>query len=351
MVNMISFVIVGSSWRAEFYGRVARTYPDAFRALFLCRSEEKARLMKLRTGIDAITTEGEALAFRPDFIVVAVDRAHLTDVAEQWATRGFPVVVETPAGDSEEQLNRMARLEADGAKIVCAEQYHRYPILAEGLRLIASGALGAPHFLYLSLAHDYHAASLIRHALLVGKERYIIQGQKFVVPVVDTDSRAGQRFDGHMGQETLNRALITFESGKSALYDFSGTQYHSFIRSRHITVRCERGEWSDAMIYGLDEQNQPWQKPLLPEIPEKYRWERTLRCLDTRWLNDLRKAWRPELHLDNTQDEFAIATLLLDMAEYLNGGPSPYPLWEAIEDARFFMRLRQSCEDVGMIGT
>ena len=333
---MISFVIVGSGWRAEFYGRVARTWPEQFRAIFLCRSEEKAQLMKLRTGIDAVTTEDEALAFRPDFIVVAVDRAHLVDVTEQWARKGFTVAVETPAGDTEEQLARMERLEAEGARIVCCEQYHRYPILAEGLRLIAEGTLGTPRSLYISLAHDYHAASIIRRALMVGRERYTIQGQKFVIPMVQTDSRGGQSFDGKLGEETLNRALITFESGKSALYDFSGAQYHSFIRSRHITVRCERGEWSDAMIYGLDEKNQPWRRPLLPEIPERYR------CLDTRWLNDMRKAWRPELHLDNTQDEFAIATILLDMGEYLNGGPSPYPLWEAIEDARFLMRLRQS---------
>ena len=45
-----------------------------------------------------------------------------------------------------------------------------------------------------------------------------------------------------------------------------------------------------------------------------------------------------------TQDEFAIATLLLDMEEYLNGGPSPYPLWEAIEDARFWLRLQEAVE-------
>ena len=90
------------------------------------------------------------------------------------------------------------------------------------------------------------------------------------------------------------------------------------------------------MVCGLDARNDPWRKPLLPEIPGKYR------CLDTQYLNDLRKAWRPELHLDGLQDEFAIATLLLDMTEYLKGGPSPYPLWEAIEDARFWLKLEQS---------
>ena len=333
---MLSYVIVGSGWRAEFYGRIARAHPDLFRALFLCRSEEKARRMQARTGVDAVLTEDEAAAFRPDFIVVAVDRAHLVDVTEHWTQRGYPVVVETPVGDSEANLARLEGLESRGARIVCCEQYHRYPILAEGLRLIGEGVLGEPHSMTISLAHDYHAASLIRRALKVGRERYTIHAERFKQPVVETDSRGGQIRDGRIGQETLTRALITFESGKSAIYDFSGTQYHSFIRSRHITVRCERGEWSDTMVCGLDARNDPWRKPLLPEIPGKYR------CLDTQYLNDLRKAWRPELHLDGLQDEFAIATLLLDMGEYLKGSPSPYPLWEAIEDARFWLKLEQN---------
>ena len=88
------------------------------------------------------------------------------------------------------------------------------------------------------------------------------------------------------------------------------------------------------MVGGLDERNRLWRKPLLPGIPEKYR------CLDTRYLSGMRKTWCPELHLDNLQDEFAIATILLDMGDCLKGGTSPYPLWEAIEDARFWMRLK-----------
>ena len=71
----------------------------------------------------------------------------------------------------------------------------------------------------------------------------------------------------------------------------------------------------------------------MPEIPDRYR------RLDTQYLRDLRKTWRSELFLDTLQDEYAIATILLDMEDYLRGGPSPYPLWEAIEDARFWLKL------------
>ena len=54
MAKVLSYIIVGSSWRAEFCGRIARTYPDLFHALFPCRSEEKVLLMKARTGMDAL---------------------------------------------------------------------------------------------------------------------------------------------------------------------------------------------------------------------------------------------------------------------------------------------------------
>ena len=86
--DRLTYIIVGSGWRAEFFGRVARTYPEIFQAVFLCRSEEKARRMKASTGIDAVLSEEEALSIHPDFVVVAVDRVSLVDLAEHWTRKG-----------------------------------------------------------------------------------------------------------------------------------------------------------------------------------------------------------------------------------------------------------------------
>lgn len=94
----LSYLIVGSGYRAEYYGRIAATYPTLFRAMFLCRSQEKAELMRIHTGIPATTSVEAACAFHPDFVVDAVDRAHLASVAIEWADRGYPVAVETPIG-------------------------------------------------------------------------------------------------------------------------------------------------------------------------------------------------------------------------------------------------------------
>ena len=330
---MLIYVVVGSGYRAEYFGRVARMWPGLFRACYLCRSEEKAARMRVSTGAKAVLTAAEALAFKPDFIVVAVDRGHVADVAEEWIGRGFPVVTETPVGDTEEKLQRLETLAGRGVKIVCCEQDHRYPILAAGLEAVRQGAIGTPQSATISLAHDYHAASLLRRALMVGRESYKLYGVRRVSPAVNTDSRNGAILDGSVTEEVRDRVLIDYESGKTAIYDFAPLQYRSYIRSRHFTVRGDRGEWSDTTVYGLDRQGVPTRTALMPEIPERYR------CLDTQYLRDLRKTWRPELFLDTLQDEYAIATILLDMEDYLRGGPSPYPLWEAVEDARFWLRL------------
>ena len=333
---MLSFVIAGSGNRAQHYGRIVQTWPEQFRAVFLCRSAEKAAQMKRETGLDSVLTAEDAEAFGPDFIVVAVDKGHIADVAEEWALRGYPVLTETPLADTEEKLERIQALAENGARIVCCEQYHRYPLLAAGLAAVREGLIGTPRSAYISAMHDYHAASIIRRALMAENESYTMRGARIEGTAAETDSRGGAVLDGRTGNEARDQVLTVFASGKSALYDFASIQYRSYIRTRHITVRGDRGEWNDTTVYSLDDHNRPYRRMLTPEIPERYR------CLDNQDLRDLRRSWRPELALDNLQDEFAVATMLLDMGEYLAGGDAPYPLQEAAGDVRFWLKLRET---------
>ena len=339
---MLSYIIVGSGYRAEYYAKVASIWPDLFRALFLCRSEEKVKLVQAHTGMPGTTDISSCLAFRPDFVVVAVDRGHIADVAEEWLDRGFPVVTETPVGDTVEKLINLWEKGQSGVKIVCCEQYHRYPILSNGLAMIREGKIGVPYSLYISMLHDYHAASLIRRGLLVQPgEPFTVLGQRQEKSVKATDSRYGAILDGSEQTETRDTAIISFASGKQALYDFSPVQYRSFIRSRHLTIRGNRGEWSDTQVLWLDEENRARRSVLVPDLAEKYR------CLDTQFLRDKRRNWTSELAPDTLQDEFAIASILFDMEEYLCGGPAPYPLAEAMEDAYFWLLLQEAMQSPG----
>ncbi len=334
---MLSYVIVGSGYRAEYFGRIAKAHPDIFRALFLCRSREKADKMTADTGIAATTDEKECISFRPDFAVIAVDRAHVAQVAEELINKGFPVVTETPAGDTPEQLLRLWELEKQGAKIVCSEQYHRQPVLMSGLSAVKEGLIGEPSSMYISLVHEYHAASLIRRALMVPVgESFTLRAVSQKSRVVKTDSRTSAFWDNEETDVSRDTALVTFASGKFAVYDFDSVQYRSFIRARHLSVRGSRGEWSDAMLLYADEHGVPQRRLLNADISARYR------CLDTQTLRDRRKIPSSELNCDTAQDEFAIASILLDMDGYLKGGPSPYPLSEALEDAYFAVKLKEA---------
>ena len=334
---MLSYVIVGSGYRAEYFGRVAATYPDLFRALFLCRSDEKCALMKAHTGIDATQSVEDCLAFHPDFIVIAVDRGHIAEQAMTWVERGFAVVTETPVGDTLPSLDTLWRMGQSGAKIVCCEQYHRQPILAAGLEAIRQGLIGKPASAYISMLHDYHAASVLRMALQIQPGTpCTLHGMRHESDVIETDSRYGAILDGWTAQKARDMVHISYATGQEVIYDFCPVQYRSYLRTRHFTVRGERGEWSDTLLLYQDKNNLPQRQYLLPQISEEYR------CLDTQALRDRRRNWTAELAPDTVQDEFAIASLLLDMGDYLSGGPSPYPLREALEDAYFWLLLQEA---------
>ena len=55
-----------------------------------------------------------------------------------------------------------------------------------------------------------------------------------------------------------------------------------------------------------------------------------------------RRNWTAELAPDTVQDEFAIASMLLDMEEYLARGKPPYSLDEALEDAYFWLLVTEA---------
>ena len=332
----LSYLIVGSGYRAKFYARIAKTYPALFSALFLCRSEEKAALMQYETGVPAVCSTEEAAAFRPDFIVIAVNKTSITDVSIEWVNRGYPVLMETPAGMTREQLLQLWNLSQNSARIAVAEQYHRYPDMIAGLQAVSEGRIGTPGSAYLSLAHDYHGMSLLRRMLLTEGESYSIRGERTMYPVTETDSRTGPLPGNPVRERARDLVWVSFDSGKKALYDFSGVQYHSFIRSRHVLVRGDRGEWCDAVLYCLDNRGQPVREELRPVIPERYRE------LDTALLRDARRVPRTGLSMDNLQDEFAMASMLYDMKDFLENGTEVYPLREALEDAYFRILMEEA---------
>jgi hypothetical protein len=343
----LSFVIVGSGWRSLFFARIAQKFPQQFELKYmLCRTKEKAEKMSSEYGIPTTLSPEECVDAKPDFVVVAVNKDSLYDETVKWVEKGFPVLCETPAAVSVEDLKKVWELVQNGAKIQIAEQYHRYPIIAAGLKAVAEGKLADPYAVHLSLAHDYHGFSLIRRMLApkdpMGLKLEYMQGEKYSFPVRETDSRYGAITDGSIGEKGRVLLTLQFEGNKVAFYDFSGVQYHSFIRARHINVQGLDGEWNDTMIRFVDENFQPQAMQLTAWLDPKYA------CLDTDELRRQNAAWNPFVIMDSDQDEYAIASMMYDMGEYIAGGAEVYPIAESLEDAYQLILMQEALNQPGV---
>ncbi len=332
----------------------------------LCRTEEKAQRLAKEQGIPTTLSEEACVAADPDFVVVAVTKTFISQVTAHWARKGFPVLCETPAGASVEQLQELWQLHQEGARIQVAEQYHRYPILAAGLREIQAGKIGEPYMARLSVAHDYHGASLLRRMLNLGMEPMKLVGKRYMLSVVQTDSRQGPITDGSVKKQKRDVVAIEYESGKTAFYDFSGVQYQSFIRSRHLNVQGPKGEWNDTLLrYVEPDSNGVWQpamEQLMPYLNPRY-------CqLETPYLREAAGRFNSILTLEDEQDDYAIATMMHDMREFVEsaaaeavGEETPssdgrdseavstwlYPLADALEDAYTWILIREAAEHPG----
>lgn len=342
----LTFIIVGSGWRSLFYARIAKKYPEQFQLKYmLCRSQEKADRMAAEHDIPTTTSIEACEEARPDFVVIVASKNSLCSETMKWAKKGFAVLCETPAAGTPEELKELWELSQKGAKIQIAEQYHRYPSMAAGLEEIKSGKLHEPHAVSLTMAHDYHGVSLIRRMLQPdnspGLRLEYLSGVRYSFPVTETDSRYGDITDGRV--KNANRDVITmgFAGGKMAFYDFDGTLYHSYIRTRHVNVQGRDGEWNDTVIRYVDEKHLPQTESLKPLLKPEYA------CLETEKLKEQSRQWSFTVIMDEEQDEYAIATMMLDMREYIETGREVYPMAEALEDAYVYLLMQEAVKHPG----
>ena len=253
------FIIVGSGWRALHYVRIAKALPQCYElCALLCRAEEKADRLSRQYSVIATTSIEECIAMEPDFVVVAVNKSSIADVSIEWMQRGFPVLCETPVVQTAEEAERMRHLLENGCKLTVAEQYTRYPVNSALLRIIGSGVIGEAEYAFVSIAHEYHGASLIRAFLGIGNDvKYEVIRREFEFATTETKNRYETFTDGRVGMKKRTVALFEFDNEKAAIYDFDSEQYHSTIRANMLKIQGRRGEIQGGVVRFLDEKNEP----------------------------------------------------------------------------------------------
>jgi predicted dehydrogenase len=333
-MTITSFAIVGGGWRAEFYMRIAKAMPERFRIhTMLVRDAEKGKAIEEKWGIPTVRTM-EALTAQAglfDFAVVAVARGGAPELIRELAIRQIPVLAETPPATDLEGLIALHSALPKQAKIQIAEQYLFQPLHAARISLARSGKLGEISHVQVSVAHDYHGISLIRQLLGVGFERAVIRGEQAQSLIARGPSRQGDPQEG--GLLTTSQQLATLRFGdKLAVYDFTREQYFSWIRRSRILVRGALGEIVDEQAsYLLD-----YETPVHVELRrldkghggnlEGYCHKGIMAGEDWLYRN-------PTAPARLSDEEIAIATSLLKMADYVSGaGDSFYSFAEAAQD-------------------
>ena len=344
------FIIIGSGWRSSYYARIAKALPDRFELLYmLCRSQEKAEKMAGELGIPTTTSISDCIEAKPDFVVVAVTKSSMTEVALQWLDKGFFVLAETPAATSFENLEKLKNLGEKGLRLIIAEQYRLYPENLALIKLLQTGILGEISAINISLAHEYHGASLIRAFLnLSPEEKFSVQAKTYSFPTTETLTRYEKITDGRVAEKKRTLATFEFENGKVAFYDFDSEQYRSPIRKNTIKIQGVRGEIIDNKVYYLDQNNQGQEEEILIKSRLVDRESdnpnfKTIYEVENITFKGELLYQTPFGSCGLSQDETAMASLMYKTYLFSKGQEeSPYPLKEAIQDSYMALMMENA---------
>jgi predicted dehydrogenase len=332
--------VVGSGWRAEHFFRITGALPDRFELVGVAvrREAEAARLAE--QGIEAVTELGRLDDLGADFVVVATSAEANVGVCEELAANGHSILLETPSGVNDEELDRMLLLEQGGADVQVAEQYPFQPLLAARLAVISSGRLGDITSADVSVAHGYHGVALIRAALGVGIDEFEVSAAEHHSTITIGPDRSGPPTED--GVQPSLRTLATIRFGdRVGIHDWCDDQYFSWIRSLRFVVRGTRGELDGHEVRYLLPDGTPVQQTLR-------RWDSGLEgnlegpghrgyLLGDEWVY---RSPFPSAQL--TDDEIAIATVLQRMSDHITDGSPVYSLEEAVHDTRIAIAITRA---------
>ena len=328
---MITFGIVGTGWRTEFFLRIAQACPETFTVTGIVgNTPAKTEALARRFGVRVYDSVESLVQAKPLFVVVSVTWTANPGVLTQLATLGMPVLSETPPAASIAEMDALCALVRQGAKIQVAEQYFLQPLHATRLAFIQSGRLGRISQAQVSVAHGYHGVSLIRRLLGIGFENAKITASIFKSPIIKGPGRAGLPATEEIVESSQTIAQLDF-GDRFGVFDFTGNQYFAQIRDPRVLVRGERGEIvNDTAVYLQD-----FTTPIRVAFIRQSAGEQG--NLEGQYLRGIQagESWvyrNPVAPARLFDDEIAIATCLLKMADHARGGDDFYSLAEACQD-------------------
>ena len=336
------FGIIGGGWRAEFFLRVARELPEQFHiGGMLVRDAVRGERLETEWGVKTVRTLDELLHLADfEFVVVSVPWAVSPPMLRALTEHGMPALAETPPAPDLDGLIALHELTARGATIQVAEQYQFQPMHAARLALARSGKLGTVTQAQVSAAHGYHGINLLRGLLNVGFDEVTITARSFSSPIVAGPGRSGPPSGEKVVESQQVIAQLDF-GDKLGVFDFTGDQYFSWIRSPRLLVRGERGEINNQQVRYLQDFLTPIELDLRRVDAgqggnlEGYYHKGIMAGSDWLYRN-------PFIPARLTDDEIAVATCLQKMSAYVQGGPGFCGLPEASQDHYLSLMINEA---------
>jgi predicted dehydrogenase len=333
-----SFAIVGSGWRSEYFWRLAAEL-DGLSCVGVVSRGPKDLPVPVYLSLDECLA-----AAKPDFVVTAVPSNITSSLIVELVERDVPVLTETPPAPDVVGLRELWRRVGSSGLVQVAEQYSRMPVHAARVALVRSGVIGDPTRVDVSSTHQYHAVSLIRTLLGVGRGQAEVRAVRTTAPLADPLSREGWADPVELRQATTTIATIAFADGAFGLYDFTDNQWHNQLLMRRLLVRGTKGELRDHEVVRLTADRTIVRSAI---VRRQTGYDLDLDGFDTDHLtfgSDVlyRNPYQGRRWND---EEIAIASLLEDTAAWVNdSGPEPYPLADGLQDHRIALAIEEAAE-------
>lgn len=316
---MINYCVIGGGWRAEFYIRIAKLLPEIFSVNALCvRNPQRAEQIRQQYNVNVVQSLDEVLKIDCDFFVNCINKEDISDLSSLLCSKGYAVLQETPCMPTNKNMQ--------GYKLQVAEQFHLKPMYQAIKGIINDKVIGEVNHIEISVAHEYHAMSLIRFFMDEDKPKCVYK-KEMKNSVLHTHFRQGE-IDQKEICDSKHQLAIFDLGGKSAIYNFDYEQYFSPIRADRLLIRGTRGEIENNIVRYFNEDNQYCENTIVQHKSGN------LDGFFNGAITFLGKVYYKSPFQDArlSDEETAIATALLKMDNYLKTGEEFYSFESGIKD-------------------
>lgn len=339
--------MVGAGYRAQFFWQLAASLTELDCVGVVVRTPRDLPVPTYTSLEDCVR------ATHPDFVITSTPWAVTPQTIMLAVDHGLPVLAETPPASDVAAMTELWATVGGSGLVQVAEQYLLLPSHAARLAVVRSGAIGTPVQAHVSSTQYYHAVSLIRGFLGLGRLPVSVHASAFTAPLVNPLNR--QRWTGEDDPQPTRNVLATLDFGavdgvgRSGLYDFTDNQTRNPLRSRRTLVRGTHGELSNDQVVRFAGPESVVTTPLVRR--------QTGHDLDLDGYDTDHISYAAEVVYRNpvfgqhwNDDQIAIATLMLQMAHWVGGsGPEPHPLADGCYDHQVGLAIDESLRTGGRV--